>query len=369
MKILIVSSSFYPQNSPRSFRTTELAKEFARQGHEVTVLTPKNKKVHPEFEKEHGVTIKDLGGPGWKEVKIKGKGLGKITRRALRRLPMVFFDYPNIEYFFLVKKKLSNEEGYDLMISIAVPHSIHWGVAAVRTKKHSIAKTWVADCGDPFMGARQDTFRKLFYFQYFENSFLKKADFVSVPFEDLIKKFNKKYVSKFKTIPQGFEFENPKNTKPSNSIPTFIYAGTIMPGFRDPFSLIDFLLTINADFRFFIYTKQQHLFSRYAQIIDKKLFIKDYIPREQLINQMSLADFLVNIDVDNTDGLINAIPSKLIDYYLSGRPVLSYEQSKIDFKTVQAFLKGDYSRKLVFKNMDRYKIEKVSQQFLELINK
>jgi len=32
-KILIVSASFYPENSPHSFRTTELTKEFARQQH------------------------------------------------------------------------------------------------------------------------------------------------------------------------------------------------------------------------------------------------------------------------------------------------------------------------------------------------
>lgn len=32
MNILIVSGSFYPQNTPRSFRTTELAKEFGRLG-------------------------------------------------------------------------------------------------------------------------------------------------------------------------------------------------------------------------------------------------------------------------------------------------------------------------------------------------
>lgn len=41
-KILIISRSFYPMNSPRSFRTTELAKEFARQGHEVRALTTTN---------------------------------------------------------------------------------------------------------------------------------------------------------------------------------------------------------------------------------------------------------------------------------------------------------------------------------------
>ena len=34
---LLVSVSFYPENSPRSFRATELAKELCRQGHKVLV--------------------------------------------------------------------------------------------------------------------------------------------------------------------------------------------------------------------------------------------------------------------------------------------------------------------------------------------
>jgi hypothetical protein len=38
MNILIISGSFYPINSPRSHRTTELAKELSRQGHDIKVI-------------------------------------------------------------------------------------------------------------------------------------------------------------------------------------------------------------------------------------------------------------------------------------------------------------------------------------------
>ena len=65
-RILIISRSFYPENSPRANRTTELAKEFARQGHIVTILTPRKEAVHASFEKEYDVEIKDLGRPHWK---------------------------------------------------------------------------------------------------------------------------------------------------------------------------------------------------------------------------------------------------------------------------------------------------------------
>src|SRR6056297_3312157 len=103
-KILIVSRSFYPMNSPRSFRTTELAKEFARQGHDVTVLTPKKESIHNEFEKKHNLKIGDLGQPRWKAAEIKGKGIKRLIRRALKRLPSLLFEYPNIELMEMVAK-------------------------------------------------------------------------------------------------------------------------------------------------------------------------------------------------------------------------------------------------------------------------
>jgi hypothetical protein len=63
------------------------------------------------------------------------------------------------------------ESGYDLLISIAAPHSIHWGIAWARKDGSPIAGIWIADCGDPFMGKENDTFRPPFYFRYLEKWF------------------------------------------------------------------------------------------------------------------------------------------------------------------------------------------------------
>ena len=145
MKILIVSASFFPINTPRAFCTTELAKEFARQGHMVKVLTPQAGSIHDQFEKEHGIEIGDLGEARWKVVEIKGRGIIRLIRRGIVRFSKLLFEYPNIEYKKLVQRALKKESGYDLLISIAVPHPIHWGVAAVDPKARKICRTWVAD--------------------------------------------------------------------------------------------------------------------------------------------------------------------------------------------------------------------------------
>src|SRR5690625_4360869 len=139
-KILIVSRSFYPINSPRSFRTTELVKEFVRQGHEVTLLTVKNDEFHIPFEKKYGVTIKDIGPLRLPNIKVDGSsGIGRGFKRILRRGFLQFLEYPDIELMYCIQKKLKTESGYDLMISIAVPHPVHWGVALARTDNHRIS--------------------------------------------------------------------------------------------------------------------------------------------------------------------------------------------------------------------------------------
>ena len=206
-KILIVTRSFYPTNSPRSFRASELAKEFARQGHEVTVLTSK-KEEHLDYELKHHLKIKDLGTPRWKLITLKGSKISVLAKRAINRFLKLFFEFPDFEYVSLVKKALKEESGYDLLISIAVPYPIHWGVAKSRNEKHPIAKTWVADCGDPYMFAEFDTFKKMFYFKYLEKGFSRKADYITIPRVEMIGNFYEEFHNKIHPIPQGFRFED-----------------------------------------------------------------------------------------------------------------------------------------------------------------
>ena len=171
-------------NSPRAFRTTELVKEFARQGHDVTLLTVKDRPEHLAFEKEHNVTIKDLGTLRFKPVNPgKENWIGKLIRKVLRRGLVQAFEYPDIQLMYMVKKALRNERGYDLLISIATPHPIQWGTAWAWNENDPVAYSWVADCGDPYMGATLDTFNKWFYFKYLEKWFCRKADFITVPIE------------------------------------------------------------------------------------------------------------------------------------------------------------------------------------------
>ncbi|MCB0744319.1 MAG: hypothetical protein KDC67_10475 [Ignavibacteriae bacterium] len=366
-KILIISRSFYPGISPRSFRTTELVKEFSKCGHEVTLLTHKveNENVYSNFEKDYNITIKDLGKNILPRIKLGKNKYLNLLKRIISRGLSILIEYPDIELVFLVKKALKNETNYDLLISIAVPHTTHWGVALALKKNKRITKVWVADCGDPYMGASNDSFKKLFYFKYIEKWWCNKVDYITIPFDGAIEAYYKEFHFKIKIIPQGFNFNEiviDEKEYVSNSIPTFAYSGLLIPGVRDPKPLVDYLLSIKIDFKFIFYNKQHLIMDSLINISNGMVEQRDYIERKELIRTLSKMDFLINFN----NNVPTQLPSKLIDYYFTKRPVLMIDSYNFDKKIINQFLKKDYSNKYQFDTIDSYRIEKVANQFLNL---
>lgn len=366
-KILIVSRSFYPTNSPRAFRTTELAKEFARQGHEVTVFTPKDQIVHTEFEKLYGVTIKDLGTLSWQACEVKGSGLERLIRRTVLRFSTLLFEYPNIQLVGMVKKALKRESGYDLLISIAVPYPVHWGVASIRSSNNRIGKIWIADCGDPYMGAENDTFKHPFYFKYIEKWFSRKADYITVPTTGSINAYYPEFHDKIRVIPQGFRFEDVKVYEGDlkRDIPEFGYAGNFIPGRRDPKELLSFLNSLPDNFRFHIYTNRTDLAKPYADKSEGRIILHKVLPRPEVLYELSRMNFLVNFE----NAGHKQTPSKLIDYAILNKPVMSVTTGNLDKETVKEFLQGNYRKKYVIEDPNQYRIENVCKKFLSVASK
>ncbi|MDP2160867.1 MAG: hypothetical protein Q8K02_10320, partial [Flavobacterium sp.] len=362
-KILLVTASFYPGNSPRALRATELAKEFSRLGHKVSVLTPVKSDSLISFAQKHRIELINLGSKDWKDIPTNGSF--SMIKRAIRRILLMLFEYPQIQYLFVVKSKLKNLVGYDLMISNAVPYPVHWGVAFARTKKHPIAKTWVADCGDPYMLLRYDNFPKLFYFKYLEKYFSRKADWITIPRISMLPNYYPEFHPKIKAIPQGFNFEEtPIENYIPNEVPTFAFAGTFLHKVRNPFDLLNTLSKWQKPFKFVVYTQDTSLLDDFQDILKEKLEIRKPIPRTELIAELSKMDFLVNIGYDP----VNQMPSKLIDYYITKRPIFNYNMEDFDPLKVQEFLSGNYQTALLMPSVDEYDIRKVAKRFLDLQN-
>ncbi|MCU4173863.1 glycosyltransferase [Carboxylicivirga sp. N1Y90] len=361
--ILLVSSAFYPEISPRSFRATELAKEFFRQGHSVTVITKHRDADYSDLLNEYPFQFKM-----WKKVsfpsvpQFESKPLSIISA-VLTRLLLMFFEYPGIEEMFRVRKMLKTEKDYDLMISFAVPYPVHWGVAWSRKKSHRISKTWVADCGDPYMGDVLDSFRKLFYFSFLEKAFFRKADAVAIPVESAIDSYYKQFHDKIKIIPQGFDFDiNKPKSEVNNKVPQFAYAGGFLKGIRDPELLLSFLSKIAKPFVFHVFTNQPELLLPYKERLKDKLNIRAYIPRSELMEVLGKMDFLINFDNNTTRN----VPSKLIDYAITGRPVLNIDKN-FQFNCIEKFIEQDYSNKLKLPDINNYHISNISRSFLDIM--
>lgn len=365
--ILIVSRSFYPINSARSLRTTALVEEFARQGHNVTLLTVRKSEVHDQYEKEHNITIKDFGPLRFKPIQLNNtKGPHSLVKKILKRGTALFLEYPDIELTGRVKQALKDESGYDLMISIAMPHTIHWGVAWARSKEHPIAETWVADCGDPYVGREGDTFRVPRYFSIPEKWFCRKADYISVPFEGSVDGYFPEFHQKIKIIPQGLTFpEKPASSIKTgeNIVPTFAYFGNMVsyPHYAIPF--LKHLNSTEKDFRFIVYTRNRSFLKNHlSEKTLKKCDLRDYVPRERLFKELSEVDFLVYFPY-----IITTQRSlKLVDYAYSEKPVLSFDDSDEARITFKQFLQGNNENKAVLQDIEPYRIENVCAQFLDL---
>ncbi len=346
-------------------RTTELVKGFSNLGHHVSLVTKLVSEYHQSMMDDFGFRIIDLGKIILPKIDLDHiRGLNLLSR-GLRRALNIAIAYPEIELMFKTKRILSGLKGFDLLITVAAPHTIHWGAAWARNKENRIAKTWVADCGDPFMLNSIDSFKKMFYFEYFERFWCSKADFVTIPRMDMKINYYKEYHEKIREIPQGLDFEFVSRfIKPyrGNSVPTFAFAGSFIRDKRDPRRFLKYLLSKDIDFRFHIYSRTKGIVEPLVARSQGRIVLHNYVSRDDLFEILSQMDFLVNISYD----VKTQLPSKLIEYYLMKRPILNLKGDKLDTKKIDRFLVGDYTGQMRRPDVEQYKIDNVCHKFLAL---
>jgi hypothetical protein len=353
--------------TPRAHRTTELIKELSSRGYSITVYAVLGKYDYQSFENKYNVKIKNIdiyfqNHPYNSDSDGKRKLIDKVLGNLLGKIA----EFPNIEFLFRIVKIIKVEPKHDVLLTIADPHQIHWGAAkAKRNLKDKFPNTWIADCGDPFMenGRSKDHFK---YFSYFEKKFCERCDFITVPVEEAVAGYYKEYQRKIKIIPQGFSFEfKEEKSNPKNSIVTFAFAGTFYQGIRNPTAFLNFLSGLDIDFLFVIYTRYTDLIDPFKEILADKIEIREPIDREDLMKELEKMDFLLNIENTETT---TQIPSKLIDYGIAGRPILSVNPEKFEHSKVLDFLSRNYQQKLEVQDLDKYHISNVTDKFVDLFN-
>lgn len=365
MKILIITQHIFPIQTPRSLRSTELIKEFGRRGFDVDVYAVLGTYDYSSFLETyptvrlHNIPLKWLRKPYTSDGNIKLHLLDRILIKLFGKL----FEFPNLEFYFKIPKILKrNKRNYDLLISIANPHAIHWGCAKYKNKSTHFPNIWVADCGDPYIN-NFITKKYYSYFKYFEHFFCKNCDFISVPIKEAKLGYFPEYKSKIKVIPQGFNFNIKPKQPINNKILQFAYSGTFVKDIRNPKKFFNHLLTFKSDFRFHVFTYHTTLIESYIPLLGNKLIIHKPINRENLIEKLRKMDFLLNFENINRP---TALPSKLIDYTIVNRPILSINPENLDYKLIDSFFNRDYSNSYQVNNIMDYHISNVADSFLML---
>jgi hypothetical protein len=307
---------------------------------------------------------------GFCEMSFKDrlKKPNSILKRIVNRIAEQFLYYPNITDIFYIRKKLLEEKNsYDALISIAAPHSIHWGVASLPRKiRKKIARTWIADCGDPFMFAENLQYTRPFYFSILENLFCSRCDKITVPTGASKYGYYKKYQKKIEVIPQGFKFDlssiyNKVKTNEKEKI--IAYAGSLNINRRNPKHLIKYLLDSDKKFKFYIFSNNLNLVNEWAKSYPNKIILSEYLPREKLLDFLKSVDFVINFQNKGQ----SQTPSKLIDYAIVNKPVLNFTYNKLPIKIINEFFENNYQNAIKIDNLENYKIENVSKKFLQLI--
>lgn len=363
-KILIVTHVFYPRNIPRAFRATELVTEFRNQGYLVDVIIGDYKQYIKH--EEYSLELFDN----------KMISSGKIAKLSNSRIISVI---KNVINYFIGERYLLTSgpylyknidlSKYDAVISIGLPFYVNL-VTALKIRHHRKSDAvYIADWSDPFYKAKENHTAP--YFRKLQKIACSVFDYITIPTKTAIRYFSE-YIDedKIKVIPQGFDFSKVKLAQyKENEIITFGYAGIFYKNIRNPEKFLEFLSSLDKDFVFVLYTITHgeiftDILQKYKQVLGDKLQIHDLIPRDECITELSRMDFLINIENSTS----NQIPSKLIDYALTKRPILSFKQDDIPKDKINAFMNRDYTGATMI-DLEQFNIKNVCNKFIGLLDK
>lgn len=368
MKIHIITAHYTPQIHPRAFRASELALEFRRLGHDVTVsnLTEIDGFDYQDYSLKTGIKVANL------HLYRRSMDEARVSKKQ------TFFSKTKefiSEYFFAgrlfvnsnrIAKRLSIDSDTDLVISLSTPFMDILGlskhIASLNTVKSYVA---IADSGDPFYYSKQ--YSKAPWFYWIEKNAYKKYDFLTIPVESAIPSYIKLIPeSKIKIIPQAFNLQDVNLYEGERgAVVKFAYAGVFYWDIRNPEFLFKYLEGIEKDYEFHIFmryadAKLDEVLSKYPNL-QKRVKLRLSVPRKELLYELSSMHFLININnISNTQ-----IPSKIIDYRIADRPIISFNASDFSEDLFCGFMNGNYKGQMEV-DITKYDIRNVAQQFLDL---
>ena len=378
MRIAILTAVFHPELHPRAFRAYELAKEFAKQGHDVEVFLLTRIKGYDYEQLSDELHIKITIIPLYSR-ELGAQNVFQQTHpilRCIHRLYRWFVEYFMEGHLFAYSTKIANYLNHnmgekDMVIALSTPFMDLLGLAKYihqqYEKRQDKQTVYIADSGDPFYYSQQT--KRALYFKWIEKWVYRHFDYLAIPTSDAVSAYSPLIAeNKIQIIPQAFNMRDVNlAAKPISERPTFAYAGVFYKDIRNPEFLFQYLCSLEEDFcfRLFLRHRDPHITSiidKYQQVLGEKLEIHYNVERNQLLYYLSECHFLINIS--NTTS--TQLPSKLIDYGITKRPVYSFDKQSFAPEVFNAFMHGDYKDAMII-DTHPYNIEVVTNQFLDLV--
>lgn len=362
MRILIITPYYFPYINPRAHRWTEIAEYWAKEGHEVQVVCSRGRDL-PEESASNGVQIHRTGYSAAKEwffsvfniknsrgsvrdapeaaVSLRGSRLQRLLIWLNERLwRKVYWPDDACIWYFPARRKaigLLSAAPFDLMISVSLPFTSH--LVGLACKRRFPALRWVADTGDPF--SLQDLYKLNNFFIYkklnfnTERKILEMSDRLTVTTEATRQLYGRHFpgsLAKVQVIPPlrsraGDEKTNERLLDLNDHYIHIGYFGSFFRDVRTPDALLDLLQTLrraHPELRVMLHFAGE-VFEEFLPAFrncaaaDELFRLYGLLPREAAVQLMRRMDFLINVG-NQTD---YQLPSKSVDYLLSGLPVIN----------------------------------------------
>jgi len=350
-KILVVTHQYLPHTSPRTTRWKLIVDELINMGHQVTVITgtkqvKKEKNIIYIGNKTSSSVVNQVRK---RSNNLSGSSvLKKLFYKFLKKIYRIIiktFAWPDYSMFWLLsiyRKKKNLNLDYDLMISVSLPFSSHIA-AYILNKKNN--KEWLMDIGDPFTLKKDapENNKILYGFlnKYYENKFYNLANKILFTHEDSMSA----HIKHFDINPEKTFIGNPisefKEEIFSRSLKydyklnpiKFGYFGVFTKGVRSPENFMNlFEGTQNIEFHWYVNQDSKNEIIKFSN--NSKSIFHSLVSRDEALKRMAgSVHCLLSIGNLNT----TQIPSKVIEYISTGKPVIHF--SEIDNDPVENIAK------------------------------
>lgn len=371
-RVLIISFSYAPMLNARAFRWTALAGHLAESGWEVDVVTSW----------QPGAASEDRAGlrvhrAGWRWA----EQLRKRLRQERRQLPAartgrtslfarllqgtrhhvwrhLYWPDASCLWYWPARRvalELVRKRSHDVIISVSPGFTaVMVGQAVLRACPQA---RWVVDIGDPFslqVDAAPNN-RALYgaLNRRAERRALRRAELITVTTPQTSARYAQAFpetASKLQVIPPLLSIPPAEPGAPlfaQDGTIRLVYVGTLYRGLREPQFLLELYKGLSGRRPGVRY--ELHLYGdthEFASLLDEwrqrlpgTLHVHGMVARETIARAVEAADLLVNIGNSSSDQL----PSKVVEYAASGKPILNLARSPDDSS---AFFLESYPDKL-----------------------